>query len=194
MFPDFSRALLLYAGAAKADRHVKLIVDGIVATLSLDPAMAAGHVAPPGGEAVRRAAVVYLPWLGSDPALEAMGSDEALAKAEAGFAESWARNWDATGLAWRYKSSRLHDVGAPYGGQLSAALDRVTAAVLVMPVTSDRTHPIAMNESMAKMLTKARVVYSPMESIRGHSAVFQPPGTPEYAFVSERTRQFLAGL
>jgi hypothetical protein len=38
------------------------------------------------------------------------------------------------------------------------------------------------------------VSYAPLDSVRGHVAVFRPPGTPEYAFVSEQTRHFLAGL
>lgn len=194
MYPHFARGLLLYAGAAQADRQVKLIVDGIVGTLSLDSAFAAGKIAPVGGEAVRRAATVYLPWLLSVRMLESLGSDDELAKVQAGFAETWAKNWDAVGLAWRYKSSRLHDVAVPYGGKLNEALERVTAAVLIMPVTTDRTHPIEMSESMSKALTKARVVYVPLDSMRGHAAVFRPPNTPEYTFVSERTQQFLAGL
>jgi len=194
LYPDFPRGLLLYVGAAQADRHVKVIVDGIVGTLSLDPALAAGQVAPPGGEAVRRASTVYYPWLVSDRMLESLGSDEELAKAEAGFADNWSKNWDAFSLAWRYKSSRLHDVAAPFGGRLNEALARVVAAVLVLPVTSDRTHPIEMSESMSKAMINARVVYAPLDSARGHVAVFRPPGTPEYAFVSEQTRKFLAGL
>lgn len=194
MYPGFARGLLLYVPAAKADRHVKLIVDGIVGTLGLDPALGKAEVPPLGGEAVRRAAVVYFPWLLSNEALEGMGSDEVLAKAEAGFAGSWERNWDAAGLIRRYMSSAMHDPGVPYGGRLGVALERVTGAVLVMPVSTDRTHPIAMSESMNKLLTKARVVYAPLDSPRGHGAVFSPPGTPEYVFVSERTREFLKGL
>jgi len=97
---------------------------------------------------------VYFPWLVSDRMLESFGSGDELAKAAAGFADSWAKNRDAVGLAWRYKSSRLHDVAVPFGGRLNEALDRVTAAVLVMPVTTGRTHPIEMSESMSKGLTK----------------------------------------
>jgi homoserine O-acetyltransferase len=193
MYPDFARGLLLYAGAAQADRNVKLIVDGIVGTLSLDPAFAAGTVAPPGGDAVRRASTGYFPWVATNRLIDSFTDDE-LAKLQANFAENWAKNWDAVGLAWRYKSSRLHDVSTPYGGKLNAALERVTAAVLIIPVTTDRTHPIEMSETMRKGLTRARVVYAPLDSMRGHGAVFRPPGTPEYAFVSERTRQFLASL
>lgn len=193
-YPAFSRGLILWAGAAQADRGVKVIVDGIVATLSLDPAFASGQAVPPGGDAVKKASTVYFPWLTTDRGLELMGSDETLAKAEAGFADSWARNWDAIGLAWRYRSSRLHDVAVPFKGNLAAALGTVTAAVLVLPVTTDRTHPIALNEAMAKGLVNARLTYAPLDSPRGHLAVFVGPGTPEYEFVSTTTRNFLATL
>jgi homoserine O-acetyltransferase len=194
LYPGFARGLILYAGAAQADRHVKLIVDGIVATLSLDPAFASGAIVPPGSEAVRKASTGYFPWLLSDKALDAMGSDEALAKAEAGFADNWARNWDAVGLAWRYRSSRLHDVSAPFGNNMAAALATVKAAVLVLPVNSDRTHPIALNEAMAKGLVNAKVTYSVLDSIRGHVAVFMGPPSPEYSFVGNTTQSFLATL
>ncbi len=190
-YPGFARGLILYAGAAQADRHVKLIVDGIVATLSLDPAFAAGTAVPPGGDAVRRASTVYFPWVLTDRSLDAMGSDEVLAKAEAGFAESWARNWDAIGLAWRYRSSRLHDVSVPFGHDLPKALATVRGAVLILPVDSDRTHPIALNEALAKGLVHAKVTYAVLESPRGHVAVFLPPGSPEYEFVSRTTKAFL---
>lgn len=194
LYPGFARGLILWVGAARADMHVKLIVDGIVGTLSLDPAFGAGAAVPAGGDAVRRASTVYFPWLLSDKALEAMGSDEALAKAEAGFADTWARNWDAIGLAWRYRSSRLHDVSAPFGGNMAVALAKVTAAVLVLAVNTDRTHPIALSEAMTKGLVNAKVTSALLDSPRGHVAVFVGPGAPEYEFVSDTTRSFLATL
>ncbi|MDB5829282.1 MAG: hypothetical protein JWQ73_3502 [Variovorax sp.] len=190
-YPGFARNLLLYAGAAQADRHVKLITDGIVATLSLDPAFVSGVAAPPGGDAVRKASTVYFPWILTDKALDGMGTDDVLAKAEAGFADSWAHNWDAIGLAWRYRASRLHDVSAPFNHNMAAALGRVTGAVLVLPVNTDRTHPIALNEAMAKGLVNARVTYAVLDSPLGHTAVFRGPGTPEYEFVSSTTQAFL---
>lgn len=193
-YPGFARSLLLYAGAAQADRQVKVIVDGIVGTLSLDPAFTTGHASLPGGEAIRRAAIVYFPWLVSNRMLESLASDDELAKALSGYGENWARNWDAVGLAWRYKSSRSHDVAAPFGGKLDAAMSRVIGAVMIMPVTTDRTHPIEMSETMKAALGKAEVAYMPLESMRGHAAVFRPPGTPEYEFVSTQTRKFLASL
>jgi homoserine acetyltransferase len=73
-------------------------------------------------------------------------------------------------------------------------MKRVTASVLILPVTSDRTHPIELSEKMRDALTQARVVYAPLDSIRGHSAVFRPAGTPEYEFVSEKTRNFISTL
>lgn len=193
-YPGYARGLVLYSGTARADRHVKSIVDAIVATLSLDPAYASGAAVPAGGDAVRRAAIVYFPWLGSDAALEAFESDAAMARAQAGFSESWARNWDATGLAWRYLSSRTHDVSAPYGGDMAAALGRVTGSVLVLNVTSDRTHPLPLSRAMAQGLTNATVTEALLDSPRGHLAIFAPPGTPEFAFVERSTRAFLETL
>ena len=194
MYPAFAKGLLLYSGSAQPGRHVRLIIDTIVATLSLDPAFAPGNSPVVGSDAVRRAAIVYFPWLISDQALGLFDSDDALTRAQSGFADNWAKNWDAVGLAWRYKSNLSYDAAAPFHGDLNEALKRVTAAVLILPSTSDRTHPIEMNEAMRKAMVNARVVYAPLDSPRGHSAVFRPPGTPEYDFVSSQTRDFLASL
>jgi len=193
-YPGYARGLVLYSGTARADRHVKAIVDSIVATLSLDPAYVSGVAAPPGGDAVRRAAVVYFPWLGSDAMFEAMPSDDAFAKAQAGFGESWARQWDATGLAWRYQSSRLHDVSAPYGGDMARALARVTGQVLALNVPLDRTHPLPSSQAMVKGLVNAQVTEALLDSPRGHVAIFAGPGSPEHAFIERQTKAFLAGL
>ena len=192
--PEFARGLLLYVPAARADSHVKVIIDGIAGVLSLDPAFNAGHSVPPGGEAVRRASTVYFPWLGSAAGLKGLATDQDLARAQSNYADNWARNWDAVGLAWRYRSSRLHDVSAPYKGNMAEALARVRADALLMPVTTDRTHPISMSDEMRPLLVNARVVNAPLESPRGHVAVFLPPGTPEGDFVEARTREFLQSL
>ena len=193
-YPDFARGLLLYVPAARADSHVKVIIDGIVGVLSLDPTFNAGHSVPAGGDAVRRASTVYFPWLGSDAGMKAFATDDALARAESNFADNWARNWDAVGLAWRYRSSRLHDVSGPYKGNMAEALGRVKAAALLMPVTTDRTHPVSMSDDMRQLLVNARVMNAPLDSPRGHVAVFLPPGTPEGDFVEARTREFLQSL
>ncbi|GAB2585995.1 alpha/beta fold hydrolase [Ramlibacter solisilvae] len=193
-YPDFARSLLLWAGAARADMQVKSIVDGIVATLTLDPAFASGQAVPAGGDAVRRASTVYFPWLASEAGLNTFASDEELVKAEAGFADNWARNWDAIGLAWRYRSSRLHNVGEGQGGKVADALQRVTAAVFILAVSTDRTHSLALNEEMRQGLRNAKVTWSVLDSPRGHLAVFRGPGTAEFESVQGRTREFLDSL
>jgi len=193
LYPGFARGIMLYAGAPRATSHVKTIIDAIVATLSLDPAFTPSGALVVGTETVRRASTVYFPWLFSDGLLDTQ-SDQQLAGMESNFADIWARNWDAVGLSMRYKSNRDFDVAAPFQGSLDEALHRVTASVLILPVTTDRTHPIEMSSLMRDGLSHARVVYAPLDSIRGHSAVFRPPGTPEYDFVSTQTHQFLSTL
>lgn len=47
---------------------------------------------------------------------------------------------------------------------------------------------------MAKGLFNAKLTYAPLDSPRGHLAVFVGPGTPEYEFVSTSTRTFLDTL
>ena len=41
---------------------------------------------------------------------------------------------------------------------------------------------------------RGKVVYAEIPSIRGHGAGGAPPGTAEYAYVSDQIRAFLTGL
>ena len=85
-------------------------------------------------------------------------------------------------------------MAVPYSGKLAEALAQVKAATLVMPVSSDRTHTVEMGETLRHGLANSRVTWAPLDSVRGHVAVFRPPGTPEGDFVAGRTQDFLKSL
>jgi homoserine O-acetyltransferase len=191
-YPDFMKGVLLWVPAARSDRHIQAIVDAVEAMITLDPGYQGGAYAENPVEGIKRAGMVYFPWLYSDEYLNTIAADDAFAKAERGFGEAWAKTWDANSIIWRYRASRSHDVAAPYGGDMAKALARVTARAHVMPSMSDRTVPGYLTREMYRGLKNA--VFDEIPSIKGHLAASQPPGTAEYAFVSERTKAFLEGL
>jgi homoserine acetyltransferase len=78
--------------------------------------------------------------------------------------------------------------------RMSTGLARVIGSVLILPVSTDRTHPLALNEAMAKGLVNAKVTYSTLDSARGHTAVFMCPGSAEFEYLSTQTKQFLQEL
>jgi homoserine O-acetyltransferase/O-succinyltransferase len=193
-FPEVPRGLILWVPAARSDRRVHAIVDTIEAMITLDPGYQGGRYTTNPTEGIRRAGMVYFPWLYSDAYLTgpALRDDAAYDRALRAFGEGWARTWDANSIIWRYRASRNHDVSAPYGGDMAAALGRVRAEALVIASSTDRTIFPDLTAEMVQHLP--RVSYLRIETDKGHLATSQPEGTPEWNAVNARTRAFLERL
>jgi homoserine acetyltransferase len=73
------------------------------------------------------------------------------------------------------------------------ALARIKAPVLLLPSMSDRTIPGYLTRELYRGL-RSKTIYAEIPSIRGHGAGGSPPGTAEYAYVSDQIRTFLTGL
>jgi homoserine O-acetyltransferase len=191
-YPAFMRGLILWVPAARSDRQIHAVVDAITAVIALDPAYKGGAYTENPVEGIKRAGMVYFPWLFSEEYLDGLVKDEDFDKAKVAFGEGWAKVWDANSMLTRYAAARSHDVSVPYGGDMRKALARVTAKVLVMPSVTDRAVPISLAREMYRGLPNA--IWQEIPSIKGHLACCQPPGTAEYAYVSERTKAFLDSL
>jgi homoserine O-acetyltransferase len=191
-YPGFMKGLILWVPGARSDRQIHAIVDAITAVIALDPAYKGGAYTENPVEGIKRAGMVYFPWLFSEEYLNGLVKDEEFDKAKIAFGEGWAKVWDANSMLSRYAAARAHDVSVPYGGDMRKALARVTAKVLVMPSMTDRTVPVSLAREMYRGLPNA--IWQEIPSIKGHLACCQPPGTTEYAYVSERTKAFLDSL
>ena len=191
-YPDAMGGLIMVVPAARSDYHFAAIVDAIEATVTLDPAYRNGAYTENPVEGLRRAALIYVPWTTSDEHLATLDDAgyEAMKKAAAA---RWAEDWDATSLLWRYNASRNHDVSKPYGGDMMKALARVAAPSLLLPGMTDRTIPGYLTRELFRGL-RGEAIYAEIPSIRGHSAGSGAPGTAEYAYLSDRIREFLARL
>ena len=128
-YPGFAKGLFLWVPAARSDRHFHAIVDAVNATIMLDPAYKDGNYNAQPVEGMKRAGMIYFPWLYSDQYLVQFAKDEDFKKAEMAFGEGWAKTWDANTLIWRYEASRNHDASEPFGGDTKKALARIQTIV-----------------------------------------------------------------
>jgi homoserine O-acetyltransferase len=190
-YPDLAKGLVLLVPAASANATFKLIVQGMEAAITLDPAWQGGRYTqnPVGG--LRAAALLYAPWVQAETRFQLFRGDELKTYAEAAIRNTQA--WDANGFLWRYRASAGHDVAAPYGGNLQAALSRVTAQALVLPGSTDRLLPAEGAREIARLIPRATYVEIP--SINGHQAASGArDGSPEGAFVFPAIARFLDAL
>jgi len=191
-FPDAMGGLIMIVPAARSDYHFAAIVDAVEAAVTLDPAYRNGDYTENPMEGLRRAALIYLPWTSSDEYLALM-DDAGYEAAKKTAGERWAEDWDANSLLWRYNASRNHDVSKPFGGDMMKALGQIKAPALLLPGMTDRTIPGYLTRELYRGL-RGQAAYVEIPSIKGHLAGGAPPGTAEYAFVSEAVRGFLAEL
>jgi homoserine O-acetyltransferase len=192
-YPGFARGLLLIVPAASSDQLFASIVDAMVATVQLDPAWSEGRYTQNPAEGLRRAGMIFFPWLWSDEWLANLKTEEEYEKAKMAFGNGWASGWDATSWMYRYLASRGHNVGKPFGGSVEQALARVQARALIMPSVTDRLIPPAYARELYRGIRQATYVEIP--SIAGHLGCC--PGSDksaEYAFISARLKEFLEGL
>ena len=193
-FPDMMRGLILWVPAARSDRRFQAIVDAIEAMITLDPGYRGGRYAQNPVEGIRRAGLVYFPWLYSDAFLTSAerGDDDAFVRVQRARGERWAQEWDANSLVWRYRSSRGHDVSRPFKSDMVAALSRVRAEALVVASSTDRTIFPDLTAEMVRLLP--RVDHVQVQTDKGHLAFSQPEGSPEWSAFNGRTRGFLDRL
>lgn len=181
-YPDSTDRLVLVAPAARSDAHLRSIVDGMAAILDGD------------GERwdarprLRAAAALFMPWLRSDAYLVRRG--EAANRGEVGeLASSWARDWDALDLLYRYRASAGHDVGVPFGGSVQSALARIKATTLVVRVSSDRVVPPYLTEELQRALPAAREVR--VDTDAGHSAFLAPADSRDAKAIWQPVKSFI---
>jgi len=191
-FPDAMSGLIMIVPAARSDHHFAAVVDAFEAMITLDPNYQGGKYTENPTEGIRRAALIYFPWTTSDEYLATL-DEPAYETAKKATGEFWVKNWDANSMLLRYKASRNFDASKPFGGDMMKALAQVKAPALLLPSMSDRTIPGYLTRELFRGL-RGKVTYAEIPSIRGHAAGSQPPGTPEFAYVSEQIRKFLAGL
>jgi len=188
--PEMVRSLILLVPSPKTEPNFQLVVDLMTSVIALDPEWQGGRYTRNPVEGLRLAGMAYYPWVVSTPYLDGLPARR-LAKEIDESARAFG-NWDANSLVLRYGASRAHDVSAPFGGDISAALAEITAPTLVLPSASDRLLGLDGARRIRDGVKQAS--YAEIPSELGHRAARPAPGTPEGEFIDRQIRAFLAKI
>ncbi|MBV9861392.1 MAG: alpha/beta fold hydrolase [Alphaproteobacteria bacterium] len=188
--PEMVRSLILLVPTPKAQANFQLTVDLMASVVALDPEWEGGRYTHNPVEGLRHAGMLYYPWVVSAAYLNRLSADR-LARELEETARSYA-DWDANSLVWRYAASRGHDISAPFGGDMAAALSRIAAPSLILPSASDRLLGLDGAHRLRDGLKRAS--YAEIPSDLGHRAARAEPGSPEAAFIDRHIRDFLAKI
>ncbi len=188
--PEMVRSLILLVPSPKTEPNFQLVVDLMTSVIALDPEWQGGRYTRNPVEGLRLAGMAYYPWVVSALYLDRLPSRQ-LAKEIEESARAFG-NWDANSLVLRYGASRAHDVSAPFGGDMSAALAQITAPTLVLPSASDRLLGLDGARRIRDGVKQAS--YAEIPSDLGHRAARPAPATPEGEFIARQIRAFLAKI
>jgi homoserine O-acetyltransferase/O-succinyltransferase len=186
--PEMVRSLILLVPSPKAEANFQLTVDLMTSLIALDPEWQGGRYTRNPVEGLRLAGMLYYPWVVSAAYLGRIPAKR-LAKEVEENARSFG-NWDANSLVLRYAASRAHDISAPFGGDMSAALSQITAPTLILPSESDRL--LGLDGARRIRDGVKQTSYAEIPSDLGHRAARPAPGTPETDFIDRQVRAFLA--
>jgi homoserine O-acetyltransferase/O-succinyltransferase len=186
--PEMVRSLILLVPSPKADRSFQLAVDLMSSVVALDPEWEGGRYTHNPVEGLRLAGMLHYPWSVSAAYIDRLPASR-LAKEVEEDARSYA-SWDANALVLRFAASRGHDVAAPFGGDMTAALSQIAAPTLILPSASDRLFGLDGARRIRDGVQHA--VYAEIPTDLGHRAGRAAPETPEGDFVDHQIRAFLA--
>jgi homoserine O-acetyltransferase len=186
--PEMVRSLILLVPSPKAEANFRISVDLMTSVIALDPEWAGGRYTHNPVEGLRLAGMLLYPWTVSATYLDRLPAPQ-LAKELEATARSFG-GWDANSLVFRYAASRAHDIAAPFGGDMTAALSQITAPTLILPSASDRLFGLGGARRIRDGVKHAS--YAEIPSDLGHRAGRAAPDTPEGRFIDQQIRTFLA--
>ncbi len=99
------------------------------------------------------------------------------------------RHYYSSNLIRRYQASSQHDAALTFGANLTRALSRVRARMLVVPCRQDRLLGLESAKLIAQGVRHAE--YAEIDSYKGHLAWRPVAGSQESQFVTQQIRSFL---
>ncbi len=184
--PESVRKAVLIVPAWRSGQVIRNATRRMIDFIELDARWQAGAYTEQPVQGLGAAGRHYFAWTVTDAYLEAIGE---AAEDEAGIIGERFAQWDAWSIVRRYQASGAHDVSAPFGGDLQAALARVRAQVLVLPCTQDRLLGIESARQIAQGIASAEL--AEIDSPTGHLAYRPIPGAAASDFITQRVRAFL---
>ncbi|MBI2886171.1 MAG: alpha/beta fold hydrolase [Chloroflexi bacterium] len=182
-YPAFVKSAVCVVPSARCAPHLVAIHEAQRAAIMADAAWQGGDYTQPPVKGLRAGATVAFPW--------SFGEEWFLQYARPEWYETrleWTRKnaeaTDANNTIYQTIACDLHDVSAPYGGDLASALARCRMPVLVVPCATDQLIPPRNAQLMRRLLPSATYVEIP--SYAGHAA-----GALEEEYVNHQIRTFL---
>ncbi|MEL6478577.1 MAG: alpha/beta fold hydrolase [Pseudomonadota bacterium] len=188
--PEMVAAILPFCASARCAPHNWVFLDGVAAALRADQSFANGRYATPPRAGLEAFGRVYAGWAFSQTYFrEALHRPRFETKEDllAEWAREHAEDWDANDLLCMLHAWQAHDIAA--GGELSAALRRITARAIIAPCSSDLYFRPEDNAAELPHLPNAELRV--FETDYGHCAVTgNDPAFP--AFLDACLRDLLA--
>jgi homoserine O-acetyltransferase len=172
--PDMVERIAPSCGTARTTPHNAVFLEGLRATLTLDPAWSSGDYAHQPVAGIRAFARVYAGWGFSQPfykrELHRQMGFSSLEEFLTGFWEKRFLRRDANNLLSMLRTWKLNDVGKTPGfdGSLERALGSIKAKATVMVGQTDLYFPPEDVEAEAALIPGAR--YRVIPSVWGHQA------------------------
>jgi len=164
----------------------RLTVDLVNTVIALDPEWQGGHYSRNPVEGLPPCRDAVLSWVVSAGYLDRISSHDLAAGLE-GMARAFSE-WDANALVLALCGIPRHDVSAPFDGDMTTALAKITAPALVLASAKRPAGRDRRARRIADGLKHAR--YAEIPSDLGHRAVRALPGTPEGDFIDRQIRGF----
>ena len=183
--PDMVARAAPLAGTARTSDHSRLFCDTLIEAMTGDPAFKGGDYAAAADVAAglrRVAGLMAVSGWCDEFYRAALWRTLDFASADdfkTNFMHGYFGPMDPNVLICKARKWQAHDVSRPYGGELAAALGRIKAKVMILPIKNDLMFPTPRCEDDRKMIAGAQL--SVIESRCGHLGLFaiEPDYSPQ---------------
>src|SRR6266403_4714862 len=195
LFPDRVERIAPICGSAKTSPHNFVVLEGVKAALTADPAWQDGWFATQPIRGFQAMGRVYAGW-GLSQAFyrEEVWRRIGFSSLEDFLVGSWEANFrrrdanDLLAMLWTWQHADI-SANELYNGDLKKALAAITADALVMPGETDLYFTVEDNRREVAQMLRAEL--RPIPSIWGHRAGSPKTNPGDFAFLQKSVRELL---
>lgn len=196
LFPDRVERICALCGSARTSIHNKVFLEGVIATLTADPAWRDGYFIERPVKGLRAMGRVYAGWAMSQAFYrEGEHFVGGFASLEDFLVRSWEANFlrrageDLLSMLNTWMVSDISD-NAVFNGDLDAALGAITARSMIMPGSTDLYFTPEDSEIETAKMPNAE--FRPIPSVWGHRAGNPTLKAEDEAFIRQAVADLLA--
>jgi homoserine O-acetyltransferase len=163
LFPEATKAICAVCTSARTSPHNKVFLEGIRATLSLDPGYRDGRFVERPVKGLRAFARVYAGWAMSQAFYRRkLWAEAGFASLEDYLVRAWEGNFlrrSGEDLLSMIETWMVSDISANprFGGDLDRALAAITARAIIMPSDTDLYFTVADSEAETRLMPNAEL-------------------------------------